>query len=180
MEAHEVVSGPADLAKINALLGELLGQPCWRLKFIYGDELMVAFGAQVPESEGPLKGRLYGEWELVTRASPWRLFRPDGSEITNADVEREEAELHFGEVAGGRVKAAGATLPDLDLRIEFDDGKRLDVPCCEDDETDSDDGEGQVDDLDDYELACWELYMPGGRLLSTYPERRWAISRTED
>jgi hypothetical protein len=187
IDPQEVVSGPSDLARINSLLGELEGQPCWRLEFIYGDELVVAFGAQVKRAGGPLKGKLFGEWELVTRASPWRVFRPDGSEVINAEAEREEAEPHFGEVTGRRVKTAAASLPDLDLRIELEDGTRLDVPCGEKDETDSSETEGSggaedtedTEDTEDLELACWEVYLPGDRLLSVWPGGRWALTRLD-
>ena len=179
IEPQEVVSGAPDLAKVNALLVELKGQPCWRLKFIYGDELVVSFGAQVKRVSGPLKDRMYGEWELVTRASLWRAFRPDGSEIANAEAEREEVEPHFGEVTGRRVKTAAASLPDLDLRIEFEDETRLEVPCCEEDEVDSGETSGSDGEDDDVELACWELYLPGDRLLSVWPGGRWALSRLD-
>jgi hypothetical protein len=180
METYNVVSDDTDLSLIIAVVRELVGQPCWRLEFIYGDELSIDFGARLPYPPGPLAGELHGEWGLVTRASLWRLFRADGSEIANADVEREESELRFAELSDLRVKAATVSLPDLDLRIEFDDGKGLEVPCCEDDEPDDDEDESEDGDLDDHELACWELYLPDGRLLSVYPERRWEVTRYRD
>ena len=167
--AYHVVIDQRDLDEVNGLISPLIGKPCWNADFSYGDELYLEFGAKLAYSSPPMVGELYGEWRLGTCASPWRLLRADGSEITSSEVEADAARGQFGEIINRSVVAAAASLPELDLLIEFDGGQRLEVSCLADDGVE-DDQEREM-----FELACWDLSMPGGRILEVWAGRRWSL-----
>jgi hypothetical protein len=167
--AYHLVNDEADLAELNGIISGLIGKPCWNTDFSYGDELYLEFGAKLAYSSAPMAGELYGEWRLGTSASPWTLFRADGSEITSQEVEVDAARIHLLEIIGRQVVAAAVSLLQFDLLVEFDNGHQLEVRCAGDDAPDDD------SERDMFELACWDLYMPGGQILEVWAGRRWTI-----
>jgi hypothetical protein len=176
-EPDRTAAGPAELAGINQRLGRLVGQPCWHLGFSYGDELCAHFGEKLTYGSGPLVGNNHGEWELGTRASQWVLRDPAGTPIASSDVGPSAARRSLDTVAGRRVSSAIVSLPDLDLRIAFDGGEELEVSACQDGGPGTDEGD-PGGDVDEAEIACWELVDgPGGQIVQVWPGPRWSVGQ---
>ena len=100
----------------------------------------------------------------------------------NDHLAREETQARLDEVTDVDVIGARVTFPDLDLVIDLDGGSRLEVRCREDDDLEGDRDEAvDPDEIGGTEeVACWELYMPGDRLLAVWPGGRWRVERYRD
>ncbi|HXM54602.1 MAG TPA: hypothetical protein VOB72_04370 [Candidatus Dormibacteraeota bacterium] len=162
-EPGGVVRGPADLAPLLAIAERLVGAPCWNAAFSYGDELYLDLGGRRAYRAGPMAGRQYGEWQLYTRGSRWRLVDGDGIELATDERERSDSEPALRAIVGAPVALVSIDQPDLDLLVEFDNGCRLHVRCAADED----------------DLECWSLVAPEGQVLDARPGGSWSVGPYE-
>lgn len=74
---REEIKASRDFKKLQELLQELVGQPCLRANYTYGDELELHFGDPQPYRHPKLAGRNRGSWVLRTFVTPWAIL-PEG------------------------------------------------------------------------------------------------------
>src|SRR5260370_28076743 len=71
--------GSADFHKLTALLEPLVGLPCLRAAFTYGDELEIHFGEATSYHHKRLSDEKRGTWVLEVLTSPWLLTSSSGN-----------------------------------------------------------------------------------------------------
>ena len=149
MSSHgaHVVERPDDLRELRAVVAQLRGETCWRVRERYGDELVLDLGARRRYRHPLLADQEKGAWVLGTRASPWELAGTPPS--TEAGV--------LPEIEGARVTAAEVGFPDLELTLRFANGAVLRV----------------APDPREREIAAWELFTASGMYLQAGPGRQW-------
>jgi hypothetical protein len=134
MTADDVKEARAsqDFEKLKGLLSNLVGQPCLRAGFSYGEELEIHFGEPTSYRHPKLSEKTRGSWVLETLATPWMLF-PDPKKglaytfgllrpplFPAAPVSKKELEQVMANLAGARVDAV--QLDGGDLSIQFSNG----------------------------------------------------------
>jgi hypothetical protein len=111
---------------ITKVIEQLIGKPCWRKEVGWMRSLSLGFGNQI-HRKTKLIDKFYGEWEIGTYYSAWRIIQgrkilcgrqdaADSIEILNLALNRIEL---------GRF-AALQQLTELDVRVEFDSGLAVD------------------------------------------------------
>jgi hypothetical protein len=149
------------VAELRSVAEILLDAPCWKAGFSYGDELYLDFGRQRVYGPGPLRGQLYGEWELYTRASPWGLRDSEGRPLIAAADDRERSEPRLAGLMNSRVSGVAISESDLSVALEFTNGLRFELSC-------------EQEDDDEDELSCWEL-VGDTWCVEVWPGGRWRI-----
>jgi hypothetical protein len=124
-------------AMTQSAFAGLLGKRCCRQRVGRGRSLSVGFGEKVPHLKTKAVDPFYGEWEIGTYRSAWRIVR-DGEVVCGSlDVVDSIDELD-GRLQGvplGAVIAVEAPSK-FDLRVRLDGGVFIDFVCAsaEDDE----------------------------------------------
>lgn len=114
-----------------------------------------------------MKGKPYGEWQLFTRASPWRVEGTDGGAIVSSTDDRHRAEPLLADLIDSRVTDTTVSDEDLSLSISFDNGARLVIPCST--------GPIGLEPNPAEEIACWELITPAESCAEVWSARRWRL-----
>lgn len=155
----------ADLAPLQAILDELVGEKSRKIVQGYADSFYLAFGAEIPLKV--LKKKFPPEftsaWLIATYGTTWRIDVPDGEPIQyETDVRRKEA--YFEQFADVKVTEATVLYPSLGLRLSFENGFQFWLlPVPEDDE---------------YDLPYWKVTTPDGIWFKVGPKAQW--SREDD
>ncbi len=155
-----------DFNKLQQLLGDLVGQPCLRAEFSYGEELVIRFGEGKPHKHPKLAGVTRGAWELSVLASPWSLY-PDSAKslaflvglpfpsgIHLPRVDRKIVEDSLARLTGSQVQAVKLAPSLADLSIQFSNAMtwQLLSKYAE----------------PDPELPIWELATPYGMFIQVF------------
>jgi hypothetical protein len=85
-----------DLPALSSYLSQLVGEPFRFARESCGDELTLHFGDLSPARWPKLKGRLYKEYILGPRASPWVLKSGPEPVVVNAGVLLDASEVSLG------------------------------------------------------------------------------------
>lgn len=59
--------------KTRNAFGELIGKTCCRKRVGRSRSLSVGFGKKISHSKPDMADTYYGEWEIGTYSSPWRI-----------------------------------------------------------------------------------------------------------
>jgi hypothetical protein len=172
-----------NVSRLQGKLTMLLGEPFQFARVSYGDELTLHFGNLRPARSPKLKGKLYGEFVLGVRGSPWLLKSPLTSQViasgmvpvvagetTGRPLSNEELETgRFIEPSSRVLKAEPflvTGIGGIGLQLTMTDGSVLVIFPCDQDSC------GKDDELP--EVADWELLSPLG-CLSVGPGLNWSL-----
>jgi hypothetical protein len=179
IDLREPVAKSSSRGHLRLLLEGLVGQPCVKVAFSYGGELLLHFGDRLPYEHPKMQGKARGSWVLGTRASVWKLFLEASGVLIGSPgsephdypnpprISNEEVEAKARAIAG--VWVAGTDpLPTRPgdgyaLLVRFGDGSHLMVLPSPPDEEDAADP-----------VADWELFTPFGMYLQVGPGPTWS------
>lgn len=148
--------------QLNALrrqIDSLVGEPCWRARLAYAEELKLDFGKKVPYKSPKLKGLLHGSWRLGSQGTSWRLESADRS--ISSQSRRPRIEEALREMAGETVAAVAIGYKQLGLSIRFSSGCVLTIQ--------------HETGRPTYDVPFWEIFTPRGACIQAGPGRRWSI-----
>ncbi len=189
IDLRAVQARSADLALLDDLLRQLIGQPLLFLRGSSNGTLTVHLGTEVEHSarrrRRKRRSQQKGSYVLAARASRWQV-RPTGGAL-NEEVDREafrpltEQEIKEGTLVrpGERVVQAralhmpprGRGVPGLELLLTFSGGTSfLLTPQS------GEAGPGALPWAED--VADWEVHTPHGRWLRVGPGVEWAYLPT--
>lgn len=124
-------------ANIQSTFAALIGKRCCRQRVGRGRSLSVGFGEKVPHSKPKTADPFYGEWELGTYSSAWRVIQEGRVVCGSSDVvdSIDELDERLQAIKLGAVLAIEA-LSQFDIRVKLDDEVCIDFICAsaEDDE----------------------------------------------
>jgi hypothetical protein len=116
---------------VETAIERLIGKPCCRRRVGRGRSLSVGFGKKVPHQRAKAIDDYYGEWELGSYSSAWRIIRAGLVICGSSDIVESIEELdqilqgvRLGEVVDFEV------LSRLDVRINLTDGVLIDFICA--------------------------------------------------
>lgn len=124
-------------ANTQAIFLELIGKCCCRQRVGRGRSLSVGFGKKVPYPKPKMGDTFYGEWEIGTYSSAWRIIREGrvvcGSTDTVDSIDELDERLQA--VKLGEVVSIEA-LSQFDIRVKLNNGVFIDCLCtfADDDE----------------------------------------------
>lgn len=125
-----------DNAAVMAIQG-LIGKVCCRQRVGRGRSLSIGFGEKRFHGKTYLSDDFYGEWEIGTYSASWRVVRDGAILCGSRDIVDSVKELDqcLNSIRFGRILAI-SVVEKLDIRIDMDDGMRIDFlgTCSEDDE----------------------------------------------
>ena len=154
-------SGPRRLrvGEVRSTLAALFGEKCWRVGTSYGDELKLDIGRKRPGRY--YRERLFGEWRLGCRASPWRFERIDSGEVIATSRQPLYAAMsRLKEIEGSRVVDVRISGRSLRLEVLLSSGVRMIV----------------TPRAVGGDLAHWEVFGPRF-VLAAGPGRRFTATR---
>lgn len=200
LDLTKPVEKSQDLYLLHEILGALVGQPCFQVKFSYGGELKLDFGRPVAYSSPKMKDKLKGSWRLGARASGWRMVLGEvglmilsglsddnglaryGTEISDQQIE-EKAQLLAGKTILRMTPIFAATWAGYDpsrqvrhegieLAVLFEDGStfRIVPGRAADNDNEPDGGEP---------VADWELFTPYHTYIRSGPGLVWSLRRSD-
>lgn len=106
---------------------ELIGKPCCRKRVGHGRSLSIGFGEKVSHSKSKTVDTFYGEWEIGTYSSAWRIV--SGNQIVcgsmNVVDSIEELDQELQNISLGAVVNIEAISP-FDIRVNLDAGVFID------------------------------------------------------
>jgi hypothetical protein len=145
------------------LTAQLIGESCQQVRFSYGDELWLDFGEMSPYSHPKLKDLRKGSWRFGVRATPWLLKQAEqiivNSEIPESDEEILNAKkLVRQSLENKKILSLEINPHTLQLQLCFEKNYELILQP----------------DLDDSDLAYWELFMPTQQILEIGPGYFWS------
>lgn len=121
----------------QSAFAELIGNPSCRQRVGRGRSLSVGFGDKVPHSKPKTADPFYGEWEIGTYSSAWRIIREGRVVCGSSDLvdSIDELDGRLQAIQLGAVVAIEA-LSQFDIRVKLDNGVLIDFICAsaEDDE----------------------------------------------
>lgn len=124
-------------ANIKGAVATLIGKRCCRQRVGRGRSLSVGFGEKVPHSKPRTADPFYGEWELGTYSSAWRVIHKGRVVCGSSDVvdSIDELDERLQTIKLGVILVIEA-LSHFDIRVKLDDDVCIDFICAssEDDE----------------------------------------------
>ena len=159
MKAVTLIRSSAQLQGLQRQVQPLVGEPCWRARLAYAQELKLDFGKKVPYKSNKLRGLAHGSWRLGSRGTTWRLESANRSISSRSRLPNIEEAL--GELAGGTVMSVAIGYRQLELSIQFDSGSMLTIQHEAGRPT--------------HDVPYWELFTPRGASIQAGPGRRWSI-----
>lgn len=115
----------------------LLGKNCCRQRVGRGRSLSIGFGERVPQMTRKTIDGFYGEWEVGTYSSAWRIVLDGKIVLGSLDVTDsvDELDQRLQNIKLGSVTAI-KVLSQFDIRLEFDGDAHIDFiyASTEDDE----------------------------------------------
>jgi len=113
----------------SSILQEMSGlfqKSCCRQSVGRMRSLSIGFGVRIPHLKKNLPDSFYGEWELGTYTSAWRIVRQRHVLCGSQNVVDSIAELDAGlnSIELGQVVSVCA-ISELDVRVDLDDGTRV-------------------------------------------------------
>ncbi len=148
-----------DLDQLREKIKPILGQLCWEVRLTYGDELCLEIGKKVGYDSPLLADDLKGEWQFGSRGTDWQLLY-NNSIIANSNLDREQIFPYLKLIENTIILEFEPNYPDLTLIIAFNNGYQLKfIP--------------DLTDLENQDVACWELFTANNQLLEVYPNFTW-------
>ena len=119
--------------KMHLLIKPLIGLRCCRKQIGYRRSLSLGFGKKIPNNEPRTRDGFYGEWEIMTYESAWRVIK-DGEiicashDVTSSltpdhppDLDKAFQKIPFGRFLSIRQKNK------WDFEIRFDSGISIEL-----------------------------------------------------
>ncbi len=152
------VKSPEDLKELHELTKAIIGEPCWKIRLGYADELKLDIGGHIPYKNRLLAGKEHGTWRLGSRGTDWTLELPDKT-VISSNAERDALQFPIQGVTNTNIVTFEAQFPGLGLVVGFSNGAILRIqPGPEDDE---------------FDVAYWELFTPWETFVSVGPSSSW-------
>jgi hypothetical protein len=150
------------LRPLERIVTPLIGQPCSKVQFIYGDVLCLHFGDLLPYPQKSMTGKLQGTWVLSVVAAGWQW--ESGSRIIRSAQERSNIEPDLQQLIGQQrvglqIVALQTHADDSNLDITFNDGSKFQILA-------------EMNDAED--LPQWQLSTPDEQLLEVWTGNRWS------
>lgn len=115
---------------IQEAINPILGKRCCRKRVWSWRSLSLGFGKQVPHGNARLVDEFYGEWEIRTYTSAWRVIRNGIILCGSKDKGDSAQELRQLQRAINQIKLGRVTsireLSGFDIRVELEDGLAVD------------------------------------------------------
>ena len=195
IDLKEIQFDRTDLAHLQSLLTQLVGQPFQFFRVFYGDELRLHLGALQSDSNPKMRSRMKGSYILGARASAWIVFSaPRRVLATSGDVDIRQPDIHDPKWMDIKsIETGGFITPDsivefarvdrsghaFSLRLGFSDDSTIFIRPTPVSYESVAEGETRSDDLAEMEaaeteIADWELLTPHQRILKVGPGLRWS------
>lgn len=162
MDAIKLIKGSVDVA-IQDLLKPMFGKPCCRKQVGSMKSLSIGFGNKIQHGNPKLKDDYYGEWELGTYNSAWRVMDKRRILCGIHDPVDSIEELNG---ALNRIELGSITslehYRNLDVRVELDNNIIIDFLAAT---------------SDDDEL--FHIFCPGDKYVEFTVERGWTLGESE-
>ena len=114
-----------DFSRVERMIAGLVGEPCMRKEVGEYKSLSLGFGPEEVPNKVPA-ARIYRTWELRTYRSSWRIVRGGFVICGHRDLgDNAEFNITLGSIDLGKF-ASLRQLNDLDIRIELDNGVKVD------------------------------------------------------
>lgn len=142
---------------VYEVINGMVGQPCCRKHIGRMRSLSLGFGGAIPHKT-PVGQAIYGEWEVGTYRSAWRIVQRGRILCGSQDVvdSIEDLNLELGRIEIGRFVAL-RQFTDLDVRVECNDGMFIDfLAAISDDE-------------------CFHIFCPGQRYVEFTAGSGWKV-----
>jgi hypothetical protein len=146
---------------VAQIITRIIGKPCSRREVGRMRSLSLGFGDQV-QRRTKLGDKCYGEWELGTYRSAWRVVREGIVLCGSQDVADsiEELNLALGQLDLGCFDSL-RQIGELDLRIQLDNGVAIDFLTTLSDEDE-----------------CFHMFCPGELFVQFSIRGGWEIGRS--
>jgi hypothetical protein len=185
----------SDVADLQTLLKQLIGQPFHFFRVSYGDEMRLHLGTLQSYSNPRLRGRMKGSYILSARASSWIVFSaPRRVLATSDDVENSQPDTHGAKLLdiksletgnfitpGSLVESArvNRSAHGFTLLLVFSDDSTIFIRPTPESYESVAEGETRSDEhaeteAAETEIADWELLTPHQRILTVGPGLRWS------
>jgi hypothetical protein len=119
--------------EIIEIFSSIYGKKCCRVSVGWPRTLSFGFGQRVYHNDPGLKDSYYGEWEIGTFRSDWRIIRNNkiilGSRDSTNSLDMMINQVHFSEISNI------VNLSDRDVRVVFRNGVIVDfIPLFSDED----------------------------------------------
>ncbi|MGI0484691.1 hypothetical protein ACN4EK_04580 [Pantanalinema rosaneae CENA516] len=151
----------SDLDPLHELLGQAIGELCWKTSLNYHHEITLHFGEPIAYTCHTQLGKDHGSWILVTRGAVWQLERTGGTTVPG-QTGLEDFSQMLTHLEGQSMTAIEITYPDLQVVIDWSNGDRLTL----------------IPTSDDNDLPDWELFTPEQRVLQVGPGVTWSYGQS--
>jgi hypothetical protein len=115
------------IEEIDNYIAALIGQPCCRKRIGRGRSLSIGFGKKVYHQKSNLSDSYYGEWEVGSYSSGWRIVKREKILIGSNDALDSISDFNnrLAELSLGRFQ--GISQPThIDIRVHLDCGASID------------------------------------------------------
>lgn len=119
--------------KISNFFSELKGKQCCRKRVGAGRSLSIGFGKKIPNLNSKTADSFYGEWEIGTYSSSWRIVA-NGEIICgsmNVVDSIDELDQQIQALLLGSIVNIENMSP-FDIRVSLDQGIFIDFMCADD------------------------------------------------
>jgi len=107
------------LSEVASLLQPMLGLPNCRTDVGQRKSLHLGFGERVFDGDERLRTRFYGEWEIGTYDSAWRVVKGNSILLARGDLgNSNDLAVRLSQISLGTISGLVQPSP-LDLRLEF-------------------------------------------------------------
>lgn len=122
-------------SNIQGSFAGLIGRQCCRQRIGRGGGLSVGFGDRVPHSKPKTVDTFYGEWEIGTYSSAWRIVQHEQIVCGSLDAVNsiEKLDEFLQTLKLGSVVAVEA-ISKFDIRITLNEGAHIDFMCASNDD----------------------------------------------
>lgn len=137
MDAVNLIINPVLNHLVQALIDPISGKPCCRKQVGFRKSLSIGFGAKVIHQNPKTRDKYYGEWEIGTFNSAWRVIRAGKILCASNDPVDSIKEL---DAAINQIDFSNFVsvqqLTDVDVRVLFDHDMVIDflAAASDDDE----------------------------------------------
>ena len=124
-----------ELASVHGAFSELVGKPCCRQRVGEWRSLSIGFGEKVPHGSSKKIDPFYGEWEIGTYSSAWRIVRDGQILCASKDLvdSTEELDEKLQRIPLGTIVGVQA-LHQFDISVKLTDGVSIEFICVSTDD----------------------------------------------
>ena len=191
VDLKEIRYGCSDVADLQALLKQLIGQPFQFFRVAYGDELRLHLGTFRDYANSKLRNRPRGSYVIGARASSWMVASATKSVLLASDNVQVRApegsiktakQVDIKKIEGDGYITPGAVVVGVmshqsphgfTLQLAFADGSTAFAAPNPETYEYVPDGDRATDEVAEMEISDWEILTPHSRVLRVGPGARW-------